>query len=121
MDIFWNHTGTISVAVITAVLTTIVVEHFAKPKLEARKHRLIRDRQQVDEVIFAFQKAGLTLGSIIMTGDKPSNSIIATVRKERISQLAHDLDHLENTFSRLSVRFVSKHKEHIGLTLFFIG
>ena len=43
----------------------LVVEYFAKPRLEARKSRLIRDRQQIDEVIFAFQKAAMLAAALL--------------------------------------------------------
>jgi len=106
--------------VVAAIVTTFLVELFAKPRLEARKQRLIRDRQQIDEVIFHFQKVSASLGALLPDSIKKSriqerhNSIML----ESASQGLYDL---MSSLSRLSHKYVEKHGEHISQTMLFIG
>lgn len=44
--------------VMVALLTTLVVEYAAKPRLEARKARILRSRAEVDEFVQGSQKLG---------------------------------------------------------------
>lgn len=54
--------GSLSLAAVTALVTTLMVEYLAKPRLDARKERLLRDRRQIDQVVFGLQKLGLHMG-----------------------------------------------------------
>jgi hypothetical protein len=107
--------------VLVALITTLVVEYTAKPALEARKARIIRDRQQIDEVIFAFQRVSL-LGSSF-----PQQSLIAihpelsSMRTVAISGVDQAILALQDAFSRLSVNYVDKHSAHIRRTAWFLG
>jgi hypothetical protein len=111
----------IGIAVVTALLTTVVVEFLAKPRLEARKARLIRDRQQIDEVIFAFQRAALTAGSVVPADAEPNGSLMKTVHQRQVLALGADLDGVSAAISRLPVRFVERHREHVAWTARFLG
>lgn len=106
--------------VAAAIVTTLIVEVFAKPRLEARKQRLIRDRQQIDEVIFQFQKVSASLAALLPDSVKKSriqerhNSIML----DSASQGLYDL---MNSLSRLSHKYVEKHDKHIRRTMLFVG
>lgn len=121
LGVFGEQAGAIGIAVVTALLTTVVVEFLAKPRLEARKARLIRDRQQIDEVVFAFQRAGLTAGSVVPADDEPAGSLLTKVHQKQVIALASDLDGVSDAVSRLPVRFVTRHREHVAWTARFLG
>lgn len=121
VDIVLQQAGPISVAVVTALLTTIVVEYLAKPRLESRKARLIRDRQQIDEVVFAFQKAGLALGAVMPGDDLPEESLERRIHQKQVIDLGDDLRTLIDALSRLPGRYVRTHREHIAWTARYLG
>ncbi|HTN99190.1 MAG TPA: hypothetical protein VL068_00840, partial [Microthrixaceae bacterium] len=50
--------------VLVALATTLVVEYAAKPRLEARKARIIRSRAEVDEFVYVAQRIGLLTGAL---------------------------------------------------------
>jgi len=113
---------TVGAAVVTALITTLVVEYAAKPRLEARKARLIRDRQQIDEVIFAFQMAGLHAGAAAaITTDGDEDELRRQARAQHVADLGIALDSIIKAIGRLPVRYVGKHAEHIARASRFIG
>lgn len=106
--------------IVAAIVTTLLVEMFAKPRLEARKNRLIRDRQQIDEVIFQFQKISLALAALV--NDKMrDNHIKEKHNKIMLETASEGLYTLMNAISRLSHKYAETHKEHIRMTLLYIG
>lgn len=121
LDTVGEQAGAIGIAVVTALLTTVVVEFLAKPRLEARKARLIRDRQQIDEVIFAFQRAGLTAGSVVPADNEADGSLTKMLHQRQVVALGTDLDGVSTAISRLPVRFVTRHREHVAWTARFLG
>lgn len=112
----WTSVG---LPIIVALLTTIVVEAFAKPRLEARKARLIRDRQQLDELIYAFQKVSL-LGSSLLSQPQMT-SRFKDIVSSQLDDFVASIDALLSCLSRLSPKYVGKHKTHIGRTASFMG
>lgn len=107
------------IPIIVAILTTLIIEYFAKPWLEARKERLIRNRQQVDEVIFQFQKASASFGALI-----PDNVKSPQRNKHNDVMLSNAISGLygiTEALSRLPHRYVEKHSIHIGKTVKFVG
>lgn len=116
-----DQAGAIGAAVVTALLTTVIVEYLAKPRLEARKARLIRDREQIDEVIFAFQKAGMTAGSVVAADAESEGSMMRQLHQKQIIAFGADLDGVTNAISRLPVSYVQKHREHVAWTAKFLG
>ena len=108
------------VALVTTVIIAPLVGLYIKPWVEARKQRLIRDRQQIDEVIFKFQKISLCIGALT-----PDNHI-RTKTEERhnklmLEQAYESAYQLMDILSRLSHRYVRLHREHIGKTMLFLG
>ena len=109
----------IIVPVLVAIVTTLLVEYFAKPWLEARKERLVRNRKQIDEVIFKFQKVSSSLTAIL-----PDNQMHPLKNRHNNLMLANAKDGLYGileALSRLPARYVDKHYRHIGMTMQFIG
>lgn len=111
----------IGAAVVTALLTTVVVEYLAKPRLEARKARLIRDRQQIDEVIFAFQRVSMALGAVLSADSQPDGHVFREVHQRQVVELGPLIVHLQNSLARLPVSYVYKHGRHISMTAKFLG
>lgn len=114
----WNSVG---VPVLVAVLTTLVVEYFAKPRLEARKMRLTRDRQQIDEVIFAFQKVALIASSIIPDERVSESRDFAVIQRRQLEQLPPAVERVIDAVSRLPSHYVGKHSSHLGMTIRFVS
>lgn len=109
---------------IVAFLTTAVIAPlvglYIKPWVEARKQRLIRDREQIDEVIFKFQKVSLCIGALT-PDDQVKTSIQTRHNAIMIEQAQESVYQLIDILSRLSHRYVRKHSEHIGKTVLFLG
>jgi len=107
--------------IVVALLTTLVVEYFAKPRLDARKERLIRDRRQLDELVYGFQKIGLVYGSL----PSPRQRIRAAFTDEALMKSLLDAEMSIQTtldaMSRLSMRYAIAHTEHISRTSLFLG
>lgn len=108
------------IPILVAILTTIVLEFFAKPRLEARKQRLIRDRQQLDEVIFAFQALSLSAGSLLPE-DFSRDADADAYQKTRIQSVIDASDALLTATSRLAPNYSARHGEHITFTTRFIA
>ena len=105
--------------ILAAILTTLAVEYFAKPWLEARKERLIRNRQQIDEVIFQFQKVSGSMAALL-----PDNLKHPLKERHNEAMRANARDGLYGileAISRLPHRYAEKHSNHISKTMLFIG
>lgn len=111
--------ASIAVPLIVALATTLLLELFAKPRLEARKARLIRDRQQIDEVVFAFQRLSMDLGAIV--DEAPPGTQQADVRMVQAGRARDSATNLMEVISRLSPRYADKHASHIGKTSKHVG
>jgi hypothetical protein len=111
----------VGVPVLVALITTLVVEYFAKPSLEARTARLIRDRQQMDEVIFAFQKAALEAGALMTDEQAAKDALTLSVRNQQLAEVGESLGDISDAIARLPSRYVEKHARHIGVTAYFVS
>lgn len=110
----------IAIPVVSAIITTLIIEYLAKPRLEARKQRLIRDRQQIDEVIFQFQKISTSIAALL--DDKIRDTHIKEGHNKIMLKNASDgLYALMDAVSRLSHKYAQKHNTHIGHTMVFVG
>ena len=111
----------IIVPVLVAIATTLIVEYFAKPKLEARKARLIRDREQLDKIVFDFQHIALSVGAIPDYDLLKKNKILQRHYEIMLEEAKSGLYQLLKDLSKLSTRFVMNHKEHMNKTSLYIG
>jgi len=107
------------VPVIVALLTTLVVEYFAKPRLEARKARLIRDRQQIDEVIFAFQKTALLAAALLPDDTVDVRPEIKEIQMRQLSRLEPTIEAISDAIARLPTQFVATHSWHVGAASYY--
>ena len=103
-----------------ALLTTLAIEYFAKPRLDARKERITSSRRQVDNVVHGFQLVGMLTGSLLNVPETRDELWCAYV-DDRLRRLDESLTTLELDISRLSIRYVVKHSSHVGKTATFIG
>jgi hypothetical protein len=113
--------STYGVPVIVALATTLVVEYFAKPRLEARKARIIRDRQQIDEVVFAFQRAALGGGALLPDAVAHRVPQGQAMQRDQLERLETSVEAIEAAIARLPHGFVGRHDAHIAVTAKFIG
>lgn len=109
----------IVVPIVVAILTTLIVEYFAKPWLEARKERLVRNRKQIDEVIFQFQKVSGSIAALLP--DEHKNPLKSRHNEVMLNNAKDGLYGIMEELSRLPYRYVKKHGEHIGKTMLFVG
>lgn len=109
----------IVIPIVVAVLTTLIVEYFAKPWLEARKERLIRNRKQIDEVIFQFQKVSGSIAALLP--DECRHPLKSRHNDVMLNNAKDGLYGIMEALSRLPHRYVEKHREHIGKTMLFVG
>jgi len=110
----------IVVALVTTLIISPLVGLYIKPRIEARQQRLIRDRQQIDEVIFKFQKLSLSIATLVPKVPK-NNELLAGHNAIMLQQAQVSAYELNDALSRLSPLYVQKHSEHIGKTMQFIG
>ncbi len=90
-DVTWGQIiAAAGVAAILSILTTLVVEYIAKPTLEVRKHKKLRDETQIDEILFKFAEMKAAL-ALVVEFDKfrPNGSIIPTYQNLLSQQLKH--------------------------------
>lgn len=122
MEIFREVTwDKIIIPVVAAVITTLVVEYFAKPRLEARKHRLIRDRQQLDEVIFKFQRISLSIFAMLDNEGTPKQKVKVKHNEILLLSASTALYALMTDISRLSHKYMIRHERHMKSTTLFAG
>lgn len=119
-DFFWV---SIATPIGVALFTTLAVEYFAKPRLDARKERLLTDRRNLDELIYRFQKLALTLGSVppLPAVGETEHELMAAMRDQFVSQVGLAAQDTTDALSRLSPRYAQKHHAHIGRTAQFLG
>ncbi len=110
----------IVVALVTTLIISPLVGLYIKPRIEARQQRLIRDRQQIDEVIFKFQKLSLSINTLVPKVPK-DNELLVNHNAIMLQQAQVSAYELTDTLSRLSPLYVQKHRQHIGNTMLFIG
>jgi len=113
--------STYGVPVVVALATTLVVEYFAKPRLEARKARIIRDRQQIDEVVFAFQRAALGAGALLSDAAARRSPQGQAMQRDQLERLELSVEAIEAVIARLPSGFVRRHHVHVGVTAKFIA
>ena len=113
--------STFGVPVIVALITTLAVEYLAKPRLEARKARLIRDRQQIDEVVFAFQRAALGCGSLLPDVLIDARPQYRDIQRQQLKVLETAFAGIEVAMGRLPKGFVTRHDDHVRKTSRFVG
>lgn len=107
--------------VLVALATTVVIEYVAKPTLDARTTRKLRNRQQFDEVVFGFQKLVLLLSSTLDDTTARRSDELAAVQKAQgadASQAAHELI---AAFSQLSSSWVGAHKAHVSRAALYVS
>lgn len=90
--------------ILIAVATTVVVEFAAKPRLEARKARLLRDRTQIDEVIFTVQGVAMQLGALLEIPTGSTTPLRFAIYTEQVKELAESAANARRAISRLSPR-----------------
>lgn len=110
----------IVVALVTTLIISPLVGLYIKPRIEARQQRLIRDRQQIDEVIFKFQKLSLSISTLVPKVPK-NNELLAGHNAVMLQQAQVSAYELNDALSRLSPLYVQKHRQHIGSTMLFTG
>lgn len=111
----------IIIPVIAAVLTTLIVEYFAKPKLEARKARLLRDRQQFDQIVFCFQRISASIAALPTTEQLKNNKTYIKYASIMLDESKVALYDLMREMSHLTSIYVANHQEHVAKTMKFIG
>ena len=111
----------IAVPILVAVITTLLVEYFAKPKLEARKARLLRDRQQFDRIIFCFQRASASIGALPNDEQIKSGKVFQKFASIMLEDARTALYELLKEMSQLSSIYVANHREHVAKTTKFVG
>ena len=104
-----------------AIVTTLLVELFAKPKLEARKARLIRDREQLDKIVFDFQHIGASIGAISNFSTMKKDKILRRHYTIMLEEARSGLYQLLRDLSKLSTRFVVNHRDHVNKTALYVG
>jgi hypothetical protein len=107
--------------VLVALATTLVVEYAAKPRLEARKTRILRSRSEVDEFVYAAQRLGLLTGALPGRRQLDDNPALIGYAREAVSDLDRAAGDATRVLSRLSVRYAIAHGEHIAKTATFLG
>ncbi|WP_213816163.1 hypothetical protein [Glaciihabitans sp. dw_435] len=119
-NFFWV---SIATPIAVALFTTLAVEYFAKPQLDARKERLLTDRRNLDELIYRFQKLALSLGSIppLPGVGKTEHDLMGAMREQAVAQAFTDARDTSDALSRLSPRYTERHHPHITRTALFLG
>lgn len=111
----------IAVPIIVAIITTLLVEYFAKPGLEARKVRILRDRQQYDKIIFCFQRISASISSLPDDNKANDNKVLKKLVVIMLNESRDALYELLKEMSQLSATYVVNHKEHVSKTMQYIG
>lgn len=117
-DFIWHSLAT---PVLVALATTLVVEYAAKPRLEARKARIIRSRAEIDEFVYAAQRIGLLAGALPDSQQLESAPDLEQYARQAIDELDTAIGEASRVLSRLSVRYAIAHGSHIAQTATFLG
>lgn len=109
-DVTWGQIViTASVAAILSVITTLLIEYFAKPSLEVRKHKKLRDETVIDDVIFKLKESRAALVLVAEFSKFNKNGSIIPTRIHMLSQQLEHLSmaaaHVQEDLARLPKRF----------------
>lgn len=107
--------------ILIAIVTTVVVEYAAKPRLEARKARLLRDRTQIDEVIFAMQGLAMQLGGLLTVPTGATTPLQFAIYTEQVKEISAAASAARTAISRLSPWFAMNHAAHVGRTVGYLA
>lgn len=107
--------------VLVAFLTTLVVEYAAKPRLEARKARILRSRAEVDEFVYASQRLGLLAGALPTSVQLAQSPGLVEYAREAVTEFKIAAADATTVLSRFSIRYAVTHHEHISKTAMFLG
>jgi hypothetical protein len=117
-DFIWHSLAT---PVLVALATTLVVEYAAKPRLEARKVRILRSRAEVDEFVYSAQRLGLLAGALPDSSQLRGNPGLEGYAREAVAELDAAAGEATRVLSRLSLRYAVAHGPHISKTATFLG
>lgn len=117
-DFIWHSLAT---PVLVALATTLVVEYAAKPRLEARKARIMRSRAEVDEFVYACQRLGLLAGALPASSQLRATPDLVEYAVKAVTELDAAAAEATRVLSRLSVRYAIAHGNHIAKTATFLG
>ena len=117
-DFIWHSLAT---PILVALATTLVVEYAAKPRLEARKARILRNRAEVDELVYACQKLALLGGALPDTSQLRATPALVDYSREAVAELGVAAAEATRVLSRLSVRYAMVHGAHIAKTATFLA
>src|SRR5436190_149242 len=106
----------ILITVLTALATTVVVEYVARPRLDARKARLIGVRQRIDDLMYAYVR-------LINAGSSVPSAVGAHPEwhHQAILKLEPPREGLLTALGALSPRYTSKHEAHVALVYGLLG
>lgn len=107
--------------IIVAIATTFAVEYLAKPALEARKARLLRGRQQFDEVVYGFQKLVLLMSSMLDDATARQSPELRAVQKQQAADASQATHELFAAVSQLPSGWVEKHRLHMRRTALYVS
>lgn len=107
--------------IVLAIATTFAVEYLAKPALEARKARLLRGRQQFDEVVYGFQKLVLLMSSMLDDATARQSPELRTVQKQQAADASQASQELFAAVSQLPSGWVKKHRVHMRRTALYVS
>ena len=111
----------IALPVLVALATTVVIEYVAKPSLDARTTRKLRNRQQFDEVVYGFQKLVLLLSSTLDDATARASAELAAVQKAQAADASQAAQELIAAFSQLSSSWVGLHKTHVARAALYVS
>lgn len=113
--------NSLAAPVLAAIATTLVVEYAAKPRLEARKARILRSRSEVDEFVYAAQRLGLLAGALPTRTRLQQTPALVAYAREAVVDLDNAAKDATAVLSRLSTRYAIVHSNHIAKTATFLG
>jgi len=95
----------------TAIAVTVAVEYFAKPRLEARKERILSAHRSRDELIAALvpiaQAAEMLLGETPKDVSREMRDRFRAERQRQYDRLQEQVQHLYDDVGRYSGTYVS--------------
>jgi hypothetical protein len=114
-DFFKNVTwgqivATAAVATIFSILTTLVIEYCAKPSLEVRKYKKLRNETQIDEIVFRLEEVKAALILIVEFSKFKSNGIIIPTHQHMLSQQLKHIQLSTEQIQQHMARLPRKHK-----------
>lgn len=107
--------------IVLAIATTFAVEYLAKPALEARKARLLRGRQQFDEVVYGFQKLVLLMSSMLDDATARRSPELRAVQKQQAADASQATQELFAAVSQLPSGWAERHRVHMRRTALYVS